>query len=420
MKSRVFVPVVCLLTLATSFAGCLGLMPQNGGTTITQSTTSNSNPLGNNSLVMPDNRTGDMTAYNETNVTDSMGMHAHDYWAGRTRVTLFTEHVIMQPPNSSGTEVTYRPPYGALVYEGTGEVDITISNPMLHACDPNGDTLNGYPICTDTASQITGINAPAVNAPDPQPSTSLKLQYLTAASDPNAWTDAGPLSWNTPLVIKITDPKQTDMPHSTGSLWAFRILSTDPKDGALEFDITATIIRGPGAIPLWPGHPLFYAKGHYRLIYDDTGARTDGPLPSDTQSFQYKNSEARLISAGTNTLIVFANITSYTTPVPTNAASPITPDHFLLQFHNASWQNWNITSVSDPDHAVGKTSYKWIIKVDPNGMDTPYATASRWAFFVAGATNGCYGGCASFKVTYKLTIIASDLVAPKYDVAGRG
>jgi hypothetical protein len=345
-----------------------------------------------------------------------IGMHGHDYWNGRTRVDLYKGHVHLGPsqnplfPDAYGTLVDITPPPGSIVYEGTGQIEVTITNPQLHACDPTGDFFGGAPICTDEPN-LPGL--PSRAAPDPQPSSSLSLSYLTAASDPNAWNDNGAIKWGTPAVIPIKDQKETDMPHSVGSLWVFRIASSDPKDSTLEFDVSITIVRGPGAIPLWPGHPLFYAHTHYRLLYDGPGESSDS-LNFDNGGASKAGQAAKPVSAGTNTLIVYANISSSQTTVPVAA-----PDHWYLVFHNASYTTWNITG-DDSNHTVDKKNLEWLIKVDPNGMDSPYATFSRWQFLIRGDKVGCHGGCSQYDVKYTLTVIATDLLPKSYDATAGG
>ncbi|MHB8584492.1 MAG: hypothetical protein ACYDDF_01450 [Thermoplasmatota archaeon] len=420
MRGRLATVIVGIVTLATILSGCLNPSALLGGSTPVHrqaltNTTNSSLPS-----VMPDNRSGSFAAFNETNLTDMMGMHSHDYWQGRTRVQLYHGHVMLGPaqnpafPDAYGTQVDIKAPPGMTVYEGTGTIEVAITNPKLHACDPTGDWFGGSPICTDGfGGNGLGPALPDPAPPDPQPSTNLKLQYLTAASDPNAWNDAGPITWGTPTIITIKDPKETDMPHSMGSLWVFRISSSDPKDSTLEFDVAITIVRGAGAIPLWPGHPLFYAKGHYRVVFDGTGESAD-TVNFDNGGAAHSSHPDKLISAGTNTLIIFANITSALEPIP-----PAAPTHWYLSYHNASYTNWNITP-DDANHTVDKKTLEYVIKVDSWGMDTPYGTQSRWEFLVRGSTAICHGGCADYDVKYHMTIIATDLVAPHYDPTSPG
>jgi hypothetical protein len=408
VASRLLIPGLLALTMVgVTFAGCLG-SSANGGKIDNLSTTNQSQNL---STVLPQGRTGTMTAYNETTTVDSMGMHSHDYWNGRTRVDIFKNvHTIMGPfVSPNGTAATFRPPPGALIFEGTDHIEVTIANAALHACLPLY-RLNSYPMCDDSFGQAQG---PAPSAPDPQPSSTLKLQYITASGDNNHWQDAGAIGWGAPVTIKITQPIETDMPHSTGSLWQFRIVSSSPQDAFLEFDVSATIVRGTGEIPLWPAHPLFYARTHYRTIFDGTQSTQESGGP---QGFARHSGEpSKLISGGTNTLLVFANITSVN--------APSKPTDWYMWYHNASYTGWNETGL-DSNHTGDKTHLAWVLRSDMNGMDSPYATNSRWEFVMRGAFQTpvltFLGGGPPYSVTYHLTVIATDLIPPHYDSSGPG
>lgn len=397
-------PLVVVLLASPLLAGCLGLGDEP--TPPTNATDDNTSDL---PIEMPDGRGGSFNAFNETNLTDSIGHHNHDYWGGRSRVTIIEGHAEMSPfPDQSGVSAEFRPPSGPqhLVYEGTATVEVLITNPQRHACYPLL-VWNGDYICTDhtqTGTEATGeLKGPAL--PDAAPSSGLRLEYLHAASNLDEWIDAGAIAFGTPAVISLKDPRWTDMPHSTGSLWVFRIVSPNSQDATLTFDIAITAVRKEGEIPKWPGHPVFYTDTkHYRVVYDGIGSveeTTDGGVDNTAEP-------GKLISAGTRTLIVYANITSVTPGVPNNP-----PTHYWLYFHNASYTTWNSTSPFDANYTADKGSYQWILPVDPNGMDSPYASASRWEFLVRGAYTtplvSCIAGCFPYKVEYKLTIVATDL-----------
>jgi hypothetical protein len=409
---------------AMSLSGCLNpaaLLGQSSNHAATNVTATNQTGVVS---VLPDNRTGTSIAYQETNMTDTMGMHSHDYWNGRTRVDLFAEHAALGPaqnpafPDAWGTIVDIRPPSGHTVFEGTAQLEVTVTNPTLHACDPTGDWYGNAPICTDNLQAVRAGGPPV---PDPQPSSSLHLFYVSAADNLGQWHDAGPLVWNTPLVVKITDPKMTDMPHAVGSLWVFRIASSDPKDSTLQFDVKATIVRGDGSIPLWPGHPIFYARTHYRLVADSTGEAQDTYNEGNGGPVKVVYPE-KLISAGTNTVIVFVNVTSLTAaPVPS-----MSPYYWTLVYHNASYTNLNLTQTTKNDTVSDHKTFEWVVRMDPNGMDGPYATQSRWGFYIRGvagptsAQPGCWAGCATYDVKYTVQVVASDLFPAAYSVSLNG
>ncbi|HWG89851.1 MAG TPA: hypothetical protein VNZ52_03285, partial [Candidatus Thermoplasmatota archaeon] len=226
------------------------------------------------------------------------------------------------------------------------------------------------------------------------------------------WIPFGPIQWGVPVTIPITNPAETDMPHSTTSLWQFRVVGESILDTTLVFDSQVKIYRGPADIPLWPGHPDFYAKGHWRVVQPEINAVTrdygqlnyNGLQQSEVTSVRPE----KLISYGTQTLYVYVNITAY------EGRPGASPDHWYLYFHNASG-GWNITTLNDANNTVGPVPHDllFILKVDPNGMDTPYAPSSRWEFQLRGTLNagglGCYLDCADYEVEYRMTILATDL-----------
>lgn len=357
-----------------------------------------------------------LVAFEETNATDMTGegsmSHTHDYWMGRERVNVFTSQVVMdpvQPGASYVAKVDFHPPEGHWVFEGTQSVEVTISDPQRHACPGGQSRLNGYYICTDTLGNLT----PAPSLPpvaDPTGgSTGLTLRFKHASA--TDWIDAGPITWGKPTTIKITNPTQTDMPHVTSSAWAFEIASPNQYDGTLEFTAKVDIVRGSGPIPLWPPHPNFYPDSHYRKVLDVDAAACDTQgcsLPGYEKAGPVK--PARLISYGTRTLFVWANVTDFQAPVP-----PLAPNNWFL-FHDNTTGDENITNPNDAKHPIAQKSNEWILPVDENGMDSPYADGSKWTLQLGAALQGglsCYAGCAAWAAKYHLTVVASDLALPQ-------
>jgi hypothetical protein len=390
----------CVLVVALLAAGCVAHdAPKASPASAAPNASANLSKA-----ALPDGRAGSFAAFNETNRTEAGAgglEHRHDYWQGRERVTIYQGHVGFFL--SGGKPVTrLQLPNASLVFEGTDHLEATFANPVRRACAPL--TINDVPACSDAEG------APA--APDPTGQSSIHL----FARDPTAsdWQDAGPVAWGQAILLPIRDPKQTDMPHSTATLWAFEVRSTDPQDATLAFDARIDIVRGSAAIPLWPGHPDLYATGHARLVLQQhvkqhdsgplsiasglaTGTEFDAPADVPAQ---------KLISYGTRALLVWVNGTKVSPAEPADA-----PTGWFLYVKNATGH-----SNETPD-LPGNGPFHWVVPVDANGMDSPYATASRWGFHlspVVGAANGgCYGdGCAAYDAEYDLTIVATDLDVP--------
>jgi hypothetical protein len=375
--------------------GCLGYLP---GSQPVQKTQTNGTVDPGVTAISPDlpkpgNRSGNYSAFEETNMTDMIGMHSHDYWAGRTKVVV-QDLDVRFPYDTGPFQLDIKPKRGLLIYEGTDHVEVAVTNPARSLF------LRGIPA-----------------QPLPVPPGTLNLSFLSAASGPGQWGDAGKITFGTPVEIPIKAEQMTDMPHSTGSLWDFRIFSADPQSAGLSFHVTITIYRGAGAIPEWPSHPLFYATTHYRTVFDGNGKVQDQPVTNDflggAQPVIPEGTPGRLISEGTASVLVFVNITSL------QSATGIPPTHLWLLFHNASYDVWNNTSPFDNNHSLKSQNQLFRIRVDPNGMDSPYQDASRWQFVVRAATTtpliSCIRQCNPYTMTYHLTVIATDLKLASYD-----
>lgn len=361
---------------------------------------------------------GAIAAFEETNRTESGSGgvdHHHDLWNGASRVDIFETSAMMEPFPGDNNRATaeFQPPQGTFVYEGTASVEFTISEPTRHACEPLV-TFGGHFYCTD----YVGAGTPAAPAvPDPNPPAGLMLRYKHASAI--EWIDAGELTWGAPTLIKITQPIETDMPHATSSVWRFQVESPNGHDVTLQFHAKASIVRAEGDnIPLWPGHPLFYTPEQpTRVVIDSasaetcdggftaTGCATAGPDAGPT-------TPTKLISYGTRTLFIWANVTSLTTSNPLTA-----PSAWFLYHRNATGRT-NITNPFDfENYDIAKRELFWTLPVDDGSMDSPYADGSRWEFALgasftspdnpSGIQRSCYGGCADWDAKYTLTVHAS-------------
>jgi hypothetical protein len=406
MAARTLLAV--LLLTGAGLTGCIsGDDPQDEGPTVNQT--------GGLNTEVPDGR-GKIIAFEETNQTES-GVggvdHHHDQWVGRTRVVVFEKDAMMDPgPDSSGAVATFRPPQGVYIFEGTASVEFTLSEPRRHACE-GFVTQNGHYLCTDYLGDGTPA-APAASDPTGGP-TGLKLRYKHAST--SEWIDVGEIAWGTPNVIKITDPKETDMPHATSSIWEFQVISPNPHDSTLVFKAKAEMVRGEGEIPLWPGHPLFYDENRTsRVVVDNVDAESCGLTSCALATEPGAVFASKLVSYGTRSLFIWANISSVQAPNPASA-----PNSWYVYHRNATGED-NITSPFDTvNYGMDKKNLFWIIPVDDGGMDSPYADASRWNFELGaswttpnpeGPRYAIYSGFADYAVKYTLTVHASSLDLP--------
>ena len=407
MAAKGLVSLVLLLPL---LAGCIGGDDvSDAGTLVNQSTLNTSAPDGR----------GNIIAFEETNQTESgfEGVdHHHDMWGGKSRVVMFEKPAMMEPSpgDQNRAEVTFRPPPGTFVFEGTSSVEFTISNPQRHACEPV-ITFGGHYYCTD----YVGDGQPAAPpVDDPNAPTGLKLRYKHASTV--EWIDVGELKWGTPLSIQIRDPRETDMPHATSSVWQFQVVSPNTYDVSLKFTAKAEIVRSEGDIPLWPGHPLFYTpEKPFRVVAENVQAKACDNGFSQSGCVLAGEVEpvvpGKLISYGTRTLFIWANVTKYT------ANNPATAPSVWFLYHSNATGRTNITNIFDAaNYGIEKRELYWVLPVDDGSMDSPYADGSRWSFSLGASYTppsnpvlpACYGGCAEWNAEYTLTVIASSLELP--------
>ncbi|HLE97536.1 MAG TPA: hypothetical protein VI997_09220 [Candidatus Thermoplasmatota archaeon] len=401
--------VIAAVVLAAPLAGCLDDAAPVQPTATTDSDGDDGAPSPD--TVLPDNRSGTFNAFQETNRTETGigGLdHDHDYWLGRDRVELFRGRYMLES-NPTGDPIVTLPVRGKeRVYEGTATVEFLVEKPQRHVCE--GVVQLSGPICNDR----NGLGAPAGPGVDDPAPPKLRLLYKDAVA--SEWLDAGELTWGAPTALAV-EAQQTDMPHSTASLWVFRVLSTAKQDHTSTFEASATIVRGLD-VAKWPGHPDFYADGRSRLIFDGT-ARTkevglEDAATGEQSSFD-QQAPNRLISYGTEAVHVWINVTSVKAPPGSSFGE------WRLAYHNASGLPQDARPVTPPaDPSLPQDLY-FVIPVDANGMDTPYATDSRWEFNLqanlllgdpAVFTLGLFG-FVSYEVEYRMVIVATNVPPPE-------
>lgn len=382
---RALVLALAALLLA---AGCIGAKKEDGPPAAPVNKTEAHN------VTLPD-REGVCSGCVETNKTVNSTVdgkdHKHDYWKGRETVTIFQNDVGFFPlpvfPDGEGSQprsVAYvKLPNSSLVYEGSDSVTLLGQEGSACPVDPAGPC-----------------------APNPVPNK-FHLEYRSAADA--AWRDAGELASGTPLKITVL-PKESDMPHSVLSLWVFRITTENPSITTLN--LTITTHKGRDVVN-WPGHPDFYADGDVRVVAMNKHVKTH--MSGIAESFLYDQGGTwaapdKLISYGTGKLLVFINVTSFST----QTGQP--PTGFFLEVHNATIIGPEVTfgaRYHDKDKKNDLKSYVFEVPVDGAGMDGPYQPASRWGFRTMAtyaeipvADIGLCPGCFAYDIEYDLTVLA--------------
>ena len=378
---------LALLLALAPLAGCLtGASDDETPATVEEPATNQTAP----NATLPDGR-GESAGLKEVNKTEEGvgGMeHLHDYWAGRETVIVFDRTVGLAAfplyPDGEGSQPSasayLKLPRGPesepnLVFEGTEKVTFLAGTPETWS---------------DTAH------------PSPP---KLFMQYRSAAD--SEWTDKQEVAYGTPAEIAVT-PQMTDMPHSTSSLWVFR-LTTDRADD-YSVPITISIHKGRDVVD-WPGHPEFYANGPARVVLDQHVTTHMSGLESALlydSGGTWVNPE-KLISWGTTRLHVFLNITKVSNAYNADGTG------FFLEVHNATIIGPEITFGSrhfDEDEPDDLKSWDFIVEVDEDGMDGPYQPSSRWGFRamatfaeIPGVTGLC-PGCFPYDIEYDIKVVA--------------
>ncbi|HUR69855.1 MAG TPA: hypothetical protein VM370_11475 [Candidatus Thermoplasmatota archaeon] len=394
MLGRAFA-VTAILVLG-AFAGCISKGGDDTPQTTNETNTANGVLDANESAAAPDGR-GQLSAFKETNRTESNGTgameHKHDYWHGQDRAHVDDIFVPLipfplLPCKQAGTCTTGG---GGETYPaGTAIADFDIRRPdpaagiggLIYEGSSSVELLPNY-IVAQTVQD--GVQVPNPNA-------HVFFDYLTAADEPGQFHEGGELKAGTPFVIPIK-PTEADMPHQTKSLWIFRIYS-DSSTLTFEMNLTVTAVKG-GTVVDWPPHPDLYADKSERLIFE-------GPVASESKGTVDSNiygsdslwvHPERILSWGTERIEIEISGVTLTTDAPVPASG------YVLDFHNASKSpllgNGAQYGGRLTDDGSDGTTYHYTIDItnDFDSYDTPYGQKSRWGFRFVPQFDNAAGAC---------------------------
>jgi len=369
------------MVLAT-LAGCIG----NKDGPVTPESTNQTTTLLPNQTEAP-NGAGKISAFNETNKTETTGigamMHTHDYWHGKERLEVgylrgglipFPLASCKKPngdcttgsttPSLDGSGDTYpvgsaiadfalpAPPDAGMIYEGTKSVEFKMV--LYNVAGPD----SGNP-----AGQVF-------------------LDYMASNDEPGHFHKAGELKLNTPVKIEI-QPTDADMPHQTKSLWIFRVYSNSQMV-SFNFNITVTAVKGYDVVN-WPPHPNLYAEKNSRTVFD-------GPVKLQSKGTVDSNmwgSDAgwthpqKVISGGTDRVEIEVSNVAFAS----DTGAPVTPTGYVFEYNNASkppllGNGAQYSGRLKDAQSDGKT-FHFVIDISKDrgdAYDTPYAQYSRWGF----------------------------------------
>ncbi|HWG89623.1 MAG TPA: hypothetical protein VNZ52_02125 [Candidatus Thermoplasmatota archaeon] len=316
-----------------------------------------------------------------TSVADAP--HLHDYWSGRERVTLIDTDFTVEPPSAllwgaqttrflgetafGGAFVTL--PEGAIVYEGTGRMEITV---------------------TWSEPSITGMRF---------------LHRHAGSGEIQPWTETP----NGKTVALEVTPEMTDMPHAQTSRWVFLMAASGTPAVAIgtfhvliEIVKTRDVTEWPAHPDLWGGQPqvlIAEAEGHTEGRVAPTGIASTDPwaVPADAIPAQ------RLVPMGAATLRVTVTV------LDLEEAIQIERLHLLAR--TALDVEFDFDDQGDPvEVSDDGLTWTWQRTIEMDETDNPYAEASAWAFRVVAGSAGeelppCDYGCYEADLRYHLTAV---------------
>lgn len=311
--------------------------------------------------------------------------HMHDYWMGKERVTLMDEVVEVDPftafaftffdvargtPGVGGTFVDL--PDGAIVYEGTGQLEFTASW---------------------TDATVTGMGLSHRTPADPQ------------------FSETQPLTQAQALVIPVT-PEMTDMPHEKDSRWAFLLVPAETGQAIVgKVHVKIDIVRMRD-IEQFPGHPELFGGAHTLTLFS-------GPATSSSQNFAMRGvgfltggapqesgvASQEVVPMETRAMTANVTITSSTSNI-----GQVSDVSFLYKPADSAGR-FQRAQLLSADAEKGVYQFAW--PVEMRQTDSPYAKTSQWRFDLLIATDPTgqgmqTSGLADAKVEYTLDVVAYD------------
>ena len=374
---RPIAPILAALLLSAAFAGCFGSESGDGLQDLPSATAQEDE--GNLTNVSVDDGTTPMS------VDAGHQPHIHDYWAGRERATLMDEAIKVDEtravfftfvntvdgaPAVGGTFLEL--PDGAIVYEGTGQLEFTLSW---------------------TDATVTGA----------------ALRYQSAAS--TAFSEPQPLTNGEPLVIEVT-PEMTDMPHGQTSRWAFVLQPAAAGQalyGTLQVRVEIVKMRD---VSKFPGHPELFHGANTLQLFKGAARSSQDLFVKQIATFLTggSNTDDSLLSEKVvpmETLSMTANVTI----TSVNAATGGEVSQVWFLYKPADTNGWFLANEVTADPATQTYQFAWPVEMEQT--DSPYAETSQWRFMLRVGTEapvfgGACGGCSDVQVDYEAEIVAYD------------
>jgi len=314
--------------------------------------------------------------------------HMHDYWQSRERVTLFDKDVDPGQPDPFQTMVTlavqkqakagdleWHLPDGQIVYEGTGEMDVTAT-----WSDPKTSSLQ---MAFKAASDA---------------------QYRTPVELPSGKT--------TPIVVT---PDMTDMPHTKASHWTFDFSpAASPGTMMAPFHLKIDIVKLRD-INVFPAHPDLFGGLHEKVINDKSYQFTEESYVTRVPQLLQNGDFSEKVVTPQQIVPMETQWIRAEVDIDSASSTPGSVVDVNFFYHGA-----NTTALGHPSWlpTSGKFSDKhmvWDFPVTMDETDSPYAKDSQWRFFIEPAVSLApgtpqMGGMTQVSISYHLKLTVFDHV----------
>ena len=326
-------------------------------------------------------------AASETNASLGAMPHVHDYWKGKERVTILDEDFTVDPPTAAfwtafmfyytheasvgGTFVEL--PEGQLVFEGTGQLDITV---------------------TWTEPTVSG----------------LRFVYRHAGS--GEFIDWTKTAQGQTVSIPVT-PEMTDMPHTKHSRWFF-VFAADgaPPTAVGTFHIKMDVVKMRD-VEMFPAHPDFWhgATSLELLKASGVSKSRQGPQTMVNERLEPMKTPDDVVPGDKpvpmETVTLLANVTI-------KSVNPELKVHHLhLQYRAADDISFDFHDAGQGTPSDDGKTWTWEVPVEMGQTDNPYNEKSDWAFRVVtgyenpvSALPPCDDGCYNAELQYDIVLTA--------------
>lgn len=322
--------------------------------------------------------------------------HMHDYWQDMERIVLFDGEIdpsqgadpfspflslLVDKEAKLGGGVPWRFPDGAIVFEGTGQMDFTAewSDPLV---------------------------------------TSLQVQYVTGASPEPSAPLALPPGETVSLAVT---PEMTDMPHMKTSRWTlFFEAAESPGVAMAPFRLKVEIVKLRD-IMTFPGHPELFEGKPEKVIEDGDHEHSEVSYakraPNLALSGAFGEKEippSQLVPMETKAMRMEITVVEATA-----APGEVSEIRFFYHGANTTFMGHPTILPLEGSFEEGRLVYQ--VPVAMEETDTPYGAQSQWRFFVEPATRftgqdaePTAGGMTDVSIRYHLKITVYDHELEEY------